>query len=780
MPARHAALLAAAVLAGAAGCSYNPAVFPYLLPPGAIEQTHAKPRAFGYFRNYDPKSVRLGITPSGTANAPPGAQIVLVATVYDKDGLPRRDRRVEWMIDGPGNIVEADESGLFAGRGYKVDNKYAVTFTSYVPKTFTRGNDDPKGDVPIEPGQTFVVVSSAVPGETVVTAWAPEVFNRDNGLVVTKVLWGDSRFAFPAPTTARVGGEVTLSTGVNPNASDGRGNFRVRYRVIDGPATVLVPAGAGAGGTGPAGTGGKEVEAATDARGAAAVRLVQRDAKPGKTHLVIEVLKPADDGTGAVAVVGRRETSVEWAVAELKLTVAAPPVAAARDTFPVTVALDNAAGAESKDARVRVVLSNGAALAKSEPVPTRVDATGGLIFDLPPVTGKGKQAIALQVRPAGVGDVVVTAEATTADGMQANTRGVTRVDNGKLTLLLEGPPVALAGDTIPVRVSVTNGGATPAENVTVWAQFDRGLLPNAGTGPIEFAGGTLAPGQTKTFDLPLAATTAGRYGLRGTATGDGGLSAAADPIAVDVRRGELAVAVAGPQLVYLNQQATWSVAVANRGDSAVGNVVVRATVPPELKVTTADEGTIGAGTVEWRLGALRTGEQKAFTLSGDATALAPQAGITVVAVGEVAATGSTAATPVTGKGTAAVAVIGSPALSLELATPPGVVEVGKRVSYQIRVKNQGTISARKVEVTALAPPELKPVRGSGGPSDARIDATGRITFPAVEELRPGQTLTLTVDVDAATPGDARFIAQVKAAHLKTTLKEEQSTRVTGK
>src|SRR6266545_3967636 len=346
MSLRTAAVALAVAAFAAGGCSYNPGYFPWLVPPGRIEQTHAKPR-LGYFRNYDPKACRLDVKPGGQATAPLGSQLVLVATVYDKDGQPRRDRRVEWMIDGPGNIVEADESGLYAGRGYKVDNKYAVTYTSYVPKKITRGNDDEKDDVAIEPGQTFIVVSSAVPGETVVTAYAPEVYNWDNGRVVTKIMWGDSRFSFPAPATVRVGGETTLSTTVNPNASDAQSNFRVRYRVLDGPAAVLVPKNAD-GSTSLAGSGGKEAEAFTDENGAAAVRLVQRGPQPGRTRVAIEVLKPAESGTGPGTVVGRREAVVDWATAELKLKVNAPQVASSIGTFPVTVSLDNVTGVESK------------------------------------------------------------------------------------------------------------------------------------------------------------------------------------------------------------------------------------------------------------------------------------------------------------------------------------------------------------------------------------------------------------------------------------------------
>ncbi len=793
MSARTAVVLAITALAGG-GCSYNPGYFPYLLPPGKIEQTHAKPRAFGYFRNFDPKACRLGVTPSGQANAPLGSQIVLVATVFDKDGQPRRDRRVEWMIDGPGNIVEADESGLYAGRGYKVDNKYAVTYTSYIPKKITRGNDDEKDDVAIEPGQTFIVLSSAVPGETVVTAYAPEVFNWDNGRVVTKVLWGDSRFYYPEPVAVRVGGETTLSTRVNPNTADAQGNFRVRYRVIDGPAATLVARGTE---TSLAGSGGKEAEAYLDESGPASVRLIQNEPKAGKTRVAVEVMKPPESGTGPGTVVGRREVTVEWATANVKLNVNAPPVASAIGTFPVTVSLDNVAGVESKDARVRITLSDGATLARSEPPPNRQDERGGLIFDLPPVGSKGKQQVALQVKPGRVGNVTVTAEAV-SDGMQASTSATTRVEQGKLQMLLEAPPLALAGERIPVRVSVTNGGAAPADNVTVWARFDQGLLHNNSPGPIELAGGTIAPGQTKTFDLPLTARATGRYSVRATATGDGNLSAAADPVVVEVRRAELAVALTGPKLAYLNQQVDWSISVANRGDATVTNVVVRATLPPELKITSSDNGTVGPGSVEWKLAELRSGEQKSFKLSGEAIKLAPGAGITVAVLGDAVSNGSTVGTPVEGKAEAAVAIIGTPALALELATPPGVVEAGKRVKFQIRVKNQGTVSARNIEVSGFAPPELKPVRGTlraaeianaseamargsqPGAAEATIEANGRIAFPRIEELQPGQTLTFTIEVDAERAGDARFRAEVKAAHLKTPLKEEQATRVTNR
>jgi uncharacterized repeat protein (TIGR01451 family) len=440
----------------------------------------------------------------------------------------------------------------------------------------------------------------------------------------------------------------------------------------------------------------------------------------------------------------------------------------------VTVALGNSTGVDSKDARVRVTLSGGAALASSEPPPNELDDKGGYIFELPPVAGKAKQVVELQVRPAQVGDVTVAADVVTGDGLQASTKSVTRVEKGKLTLVLDAPPAPVAGAPIPVRAAVTNGAGTPAEHVTVWAQVDPGLAPSSGTGPVELDAGTLAPGQTKTLDLPLTAKDTGRYKVQAAATADGDIAVQADPLVLNVRRAELAVAVGGPQLLYLDQPGEWTFTVVNRGDAAVSNVVVRAAPPPELKVTAADGGKVAPGSVEWKLGDLAAGTQKSFKLSGEGAKLAPQASVAVTAQGDASGT------KVGAKASSGLAVIGSPALSLQLTPPTGVVEVGKRVRYQIRVVNQGTVLAQNVEVTVTAPPELKPIRGSGGSADARIDGSGLVTFPIVEELRPGQTLSLTVEVEAAKAGDARLKAEVKAAHLKASLTEEQAARITAK
>src|SRR5215472_8693953 len=92
------------LLSGCFGVSQNPAYFPSLLPTEDIIRTHAKPPGPSYFTNFDPHAVRLEVRPIESTN-PVRTQHLIVATVYDEKGQPRRHRRIEWMLEGVGNII---------------------------------------------------------------------------------------------------------------------------------------------------------------------------------------------------------------------------------------------------------------------------------------------------------------------------------------------------------------------------------------------------------------------------------------------------------------------------------------------------------------------------------------------------------------------------------------------------------------------------------------------------------------------------------------------------
>ena len=91
-------LVAVVLVALGVGCFTHttPATSRSCSRPAASSRTHAKPRG-RLLPRLRPEGVQARSQPRRQVTAPLGSQIVLVATVYDKDGQPRRNRRVEWM-----------------------------------------------------------------------------------------------------------------------------------------------------------------------------------------------------------------------------------------------------------------------------------------------------------------------------------------------------------------------------------------------------------------------------------------------------------------------------------------------------------------------------------------------------------------------------------------------------------------------------------------------------------------------------------------------------------
>ncbi|MFO0935623.1 MAG: hypothetical protein U0798_03795 [Gemmataceae bacterium] len=152
--------------------------------------------------NYSPFGIspaRIDVTPINTSK-PTKKDVLLVATIYDKDGSTLRRKPVEWTIEGPGEFVVVDDGGWFTSRGKKSGGKSAITTSHNFEekldkKTYSSSTEEPV----IRPGQTWVVVSSAVEGKTVVTAVCPDISDRDKGRVVATINWSDSEVGFLRP-----------------------------------------------------------------------------------------------------------------------------------------------------------------------------------------------------------------------------------------------------------------------------------------------------------------------------------------------------------------------------------------------------------------------------------------------------------------------------------------------------------------------------------------------------------------------------------------------------
>jgi Domain of unknown function DUF11 len=530
---RALGLLVFTVTLAATGCmgiTANPSYFPFYLPPGDVVPTHAKPAGQGYFNDFDPKAQKIEVTPTQTSAAT-GSDVVLIATVYDRDGQPRRSRRVEWILEGPGEILEVDESGYFAGRGYIQNNQRAVSYTSYREHRFDRGTAKPQDDFTIMPGQTFCILRAAKPGETIVTALAPEIYNSDARTVTTRITWTDSQFQFPEPRISRsVGGEIELKTQLSNTKS---GNpLAVRYRIVDGVPAVFIPPNSTASASTSYSGGVTELDVPTGTTGEAGVKLAQPHPQGGITRVAMEVIH-ADGNVANPVVLARRETSIEWAAGKLALSLQTSATAAFNKEHTFTLETTNPGGAPTGPLTMRLTLPSDLEFVKSEP-PYAVQNGRELIWQSGTLGVKAQQAVRVTVRPMKKGETTLLATAETQDGLQADARAALRVGTAEVKILVEGPDVSFTGEKIPLVVVVENPGAASAENLTAWMTLPPNLEHTSGQNPVDIAIGTLKPGEKKRIDTSLTAKVPGRLFANFNLTGDGGLTETAK-IGLDVK-----------------------------------------------------------------------------------------------------------------------------------------------------------------------------------------------------------------------------------------------------
>jgi uncharacterized repeat protein (TIGR01451 family) len=771
------AVIAVTCCALAAGClSGNPSYFPYLLPVGDTAlQTHAKPAGSGYFADFDPYACRIVVRPE-VCTAPIRGSQVFIATVYDGEGNPRRKRRVEWMVEGPGTIVEVDESGYLPGRGMKIDNKYAFSHTDYFEHCIGRGRDE----FNVGPGQTWCLVSSAVEGETTVVAYCPAINDWEKNRAYAKLTWIDANLHFPPPVTTRAGGDYTLNTTIQ-RASDRGVGYRVRYRIVDGPAAALT---AGAGG---------EVSSVTEAiapvseDGCGRVKVTQPLPVTGTNRIAIDLVKPDPDHPGQFTVVSQGETRVTWQDPRLEVAVTAPKTVAVNQEVSATYTISAPAKADSQGITLTAHVPDEMVLVSTNPKATVDEST--LIWSLPASTGGKTQSVTAVFRPVRLASASLAADARTADGMTGHGICPVVIAEAKLLLKLEGPSSCVVGETLSFRVTVTNTGDGAATGIHVQGRFDEGLETTAKATKVEETISSLGAGQSKTITVPLVAKGNGKYGVEFSASGDGGVSAVSKSATVDVKQIQLAISTHGPARGYVGQEVTWQLVVRNSGDIPVNNVVVKATLPPEIDFAKATEGGKLTGKqIIWDLGSAPAKQERTLALTGVCNAVASRAIVTSTVTATPAGDGNKSGQSASrGKSVGsdrpvetAIEIVGVPALQLSVKDSADPVAVGQSLTYLVRVKNAGTVAAKNVVVVGniIAPvrKSMTLTRGTGPGAAAKTDGE-KVTFPPLDSLAPGAEASFVIEATAENSGDVRFEVLVQSASQAKAIRASESTRI---
>jgi uncharacterized repeat protein (TIGR01451 family) len=727
---------------GCFGVSQNPSYFPYWLPFGDIIPTHAKPPGYGYFGNFDPVAVRLEVRPLQATN-PVRTQHVLIATVYDARGKPRRDRRVEWILEGKGSIIEVDESGCFPGRGYKEGTHYAVSYTNYHEHRFSRGNGNPADDFVIRPGQTWCVISSAEEGDSHVTAYAPGIHDWDKGRVFATCRWVDAEWRFPPPASARAGSDVVLTTNlVRRTDRLPLSGYRVRYTLLDGPPAAFFPRRIG------------EEVIASDLSGNAHVTLRQIQPGLGVNRVGIEVIRPPDptSPSGSGIVLAKGETTVEWLAAQVGLAYTAPAEVSVNQDIASTATITNSGKVESRSMTITAVLPDGVQYVSS--VPPAVPLGGKqLTWTFGTLAPGQAHVVQLVTRSAGVGPVTQCVQLATEEGFRDEKCATTNVTQAQLKVNVAAPLEAALNATVTYDITVANTGSGPADNVVVTTQFDAGLEYATKVQTLSIPVGRLAGGESKKVPpLLLKAIKLGKQINTVVATAEGGLKDEARH-ELTVREPKLTLNLSGPKTKFVDKTAVWELNVANAGEAPLNNVLVRDRLPDELAFQTAtDGGAVQGGEVVWNLGTLKAGESRVLKM--ETLTRSRSTGVTHTAT-------ATAEPDLSTSSSATIEILGVPASNLRVKGDLNPAEVNKEITYSIKVLNPGSLPARNVRLSVKLSPELGAIGAMG--TEAKFDTKANtIEFAPVTALERGQELNFKLKVRAKKAGDARCRVEMRS------------------
>jgi uncharacterized repeat protein (TIGR01451 family) len=741
-------------LAGCMGGSSNPSYCPHLGIFEDIVRTHAKPAGPAYFSNFDKHACRIECCPLEATN-PVHTQHLLIATVFDENGQPRRGRRVEWMLEGVGQIVEVDESGLLPGRGYKVDNKYAVSYTDYFEHHISRNNGNPNEDFVIKPGQSWCVITSALEGDSHVVAYAPEISNWDKHKVFVVKHWVDAEWVFPKPAVNRFGTTHVFTTKVYRH-SDGRplSGYHVRYKILDGPPAGFTNSRA------------QTDEAVTSTDGAANVTIAQVAPAAGVNRIAIEIMRPPESGNGVGIVIARGETRKEWVAPQVHLDKTAPQSVVLGQEIPYVLTITNHGQIETKSVTVRDFKPKNAKYLRSDPPAS--EEGDQLIWTLGELRPGQPRAINVAFQSESLGAVTNRATLTTDEGQTDEKQTVTQVTQPQIKLTKSGPETAVKNVPITYQLRVTNPGNGPATNVMIQDRFDKGLQHESGANPIELPVGTVAPGETKSFTLVLTPRATGKLVNEAAVTADGGLKESATHT-VTVQEAQLSLKQVGPAKRYAGRPAIYTITVTNPGETTLDNVVVREQLPVELTFKNADSnGQFDGGAVVWSIGSLKPQESKVVQVTATCARLTPAA---------VALATATAAPDLRAEDKTTTKVLGLPGFRVELIDLVDPVPVGGKTTYKIDITNQGSLAGDQVKIVALIPEQMKFLTATGPAKYAVEDSGRRVVFEPIDGVAPGKKVTYTVDVQAEKAGIAVFHMEMSAASLSSPVKEQESTNI---
>lgn len=730
--------------------------------------------------------------------APVGSEVVLVAGVQGPDGHLRANRRLEWSIapGGVGHFVAIGKNGLVDfllgdfNRPRKIDNTFAVGSTSRAYLLLTRGTLTTADDVAVLRGQGWITLSSPIEGTSHVAVFAPDVYGWDNRTRTATVHWVDAQWCFPPPAINPAGTRhVFTTTVIRQTDQSPCAGWLVRYEIVDGPPAGFAPDGAPA------------VEVATDQAGQASAEIFQKEPGPGTNRIAIQVTRPAvlGDPQGKQLVVASGSTMKTWTSPQVAVRKIGPAVAGVRTTLSYQIEVSNPGDLPAEDVVLSDELPEGLTYVEANPPP---DATGPRLQWRLGQLGPGEsRVVEMTARATQAGPLNNCAEVIAAGGLKASDCAATTVVPPSVDVKLSGPSEATVGSQVTFEILITNTSQTPATGLLIRDRFDPGLEHEAAQREeaqkreIERDLADLTPGQWQRIHVTFRATQAGRLCHTVEVTGADGVRASAEACvtAVAETTGALRPKLPGPPSVALKKSigggqdtpggadaglpsrvegetVRFTIEVTNTGNQTLTNLTLVDQCDASLTQVAATEGSrLENNDLVWTIDALPAGATNTFEVQCRCLRAVARACNRAAVTSQEGARAEDQA-------------------CLEIRPPPGglrmtvadlrdPVRLGKGLTYEIRVSNQGQGPHEEVSVVATVPAGMVPDRiGTSGPGMPAFEGQ-TIRFAPVAEIRPGETLTYRVRVSTPQAGQFTFHAELTTRNLLQPLAVGEETEV---
>jgi hypothetical protein len=287
----------------------------------------------------------------------------------------------------------------------------------------------------------------------------------------------------------------------------------------------------------------------------------------------------------------------------------------ADEPFPVEIFVRNTGKAAAEAVVVTDVMGPNVTFVDADPSPAKGD--GHLSWALGTIPAGAEQVIKLRLKAAATADpkFLHTIEVV-YQGRGQNAREGT-VHQAALELSIAPTEPVPVGTPIPIRITITNPGNTPARDVVLQSTLPEGLNHRAGH-DLENPLGVIEAGQSRTLNLTVTPKQVGDFSaqLRLVAKSAKTVEATAR---VKATPALLSLSVTAPPAVEANKPALFELVVGNDAADPKKAAELVVTLPKEvIFVRATDRGVYDpiTRTVKWDLGQVAPGERRSVVWNG--------------------------------------------------------------------------------------------------------------------------------------------------------------------